>query len=473
LETVPADVTSPATTAAPAGAAGLGQSSRWLVFGVMSIGLFMASTDATIVATALPTLHHALRARINWSGWTITAYQLGQTVAMPVAGRISDQLGRKRVFIVCVVLFTVSSLLCGLAQDIYVLVALRFVQALGGGAFMPSATGIIADRFGSDRDRAIGLFTSIFPLGALVGPVIGAVILNYWSWRGIFFVNVPIGAVLFVLAVRFLPASRPEQAPRTDLAGACLLGVMIFAVMYGVTNLGNGHTGFGTPTVLAPVLTGLALTVVFYRRAGRMAAPIIPVRLLRGSGFLVMNFINFVFGICALGFGALVPLYAQERYRLPALEAGTLLTARAVGMMLVAAAASFMLRRTGYRPPMLVGFGIIAAGLALLTLSPVVGSAYLWLAGAAAVTGLGIGMAGPASNNATLALAPADVAAIAGLRGMFRQAGAIIGVSATTAFVARSSAEGAALGDSFLVLAIMLVLVLPLVFTVPDNRGGW
>lgn len=460
---------SPATEAGAPGR----DASRWFVFGIMSIGLFMASTDATIVATALPTLHHALRARLNWSGWTITAYQLGQTVAMPVAGRISDQFGRKRVFVYSVVLFTVTSLLCGLANDVYVLVGLRFVQALGGGAFMPSATGIIADRFGSDRDRAIGLFTSIFPLGALAGPPIGAVILTYWSWRGIFFVNVPIGLVLLVLAVRFLPASRPRDTGRADLPGVALLGGLIFAVMFGVTNLGEPGRGPASASVLLPLLVAIGLAMLFWRRAGSVAAPIIPRRLLQGRGFLVMNFLNVVFGMTALGFGAVVPLYAQERYHLASLEAGTLLTARAVGMMLVAAAASFLLRRTGYRPPMLLGFGTIAGGLYLLTISPLIGSPYVWLAIGAAVTGVGIGVAGPASNNATLALAPQDVAAIAGLRGMFRQAGAIVAISVTTAYTARTADQAAALGHSFLALAVLLAAMLPVVLTVPENRGGW
>src|SRR5579862_7278307 len=118
---------------------------------------------------------------------------------MPTAGTISDMYGRKKVFIGAVVLFTTASLCCGLATNIYMLVALRALQALGGGAFMPSATGIVTDLFGADRDRAIGMFTSIFPIGVIVGPVLGGVFVTYWSWRGIFLVNIPVGAALLVL----------------------------------------------------------------------------------------------------------------------------------------------------------------------------------------------------------------------------------------------------------------------------------
>jgi MFS family permease len=119
---------------------------RYLVFAVVSVALFMASVDQTIVATALPTLQRDLHARVNWSSWTITIYALGQILVMPLAGSISDQLGRKRVFLGAIVVFTTASLLCGLSQNIYELVAMRAIQAIGGGAFMPSATGIVADQ---------------------------------------------------------------------------------------------------------------------------------------------------------------------------------------------------------------------------------------------------------------------------------------------------------------------------------------
>ena len=173
---------------------------RRLIFAIVSMGLFMSSVDQTIVATALPAIERELHAPINWSGWTITIYALGQVLAMPMAGKISDMYGRKKVYLIAIVLFTVTSLACGLATNIYVLVSLRVLQALGGGALMPSATGIVSDHFGRDRDRALGMFTSIFPIGGIVGPIIGGVFVAWWSWRGIFLVNVPIGIVLLVLA---------------------------------------------------------------------------------------------------------------------------------------------------------------------------------------------------------------------------------------------------------------------------------
>src|SRR6202000_1863355 len=169
---------------------------RWLIFAIVSIGLFMASIEPAIVANALPGIERELHSGINWSSWTITVYALGQVIAMPMAGKISDMYGRKKVFMVSAAIFTVASLCCGLAPNIAVLLLARFIQALGGGAFMPSATGIVSDHFGEQRDRAVGMFTSIFPIGGIVGPILGGLFVNYWSWRGIFLVNVPVGIVL-------------------------------------------------------------------------------------------------------------------------------------------------------------------------------------------------------------------------------------------------------------------------------------
>jgi EmrB/QacA subfamily drug resistance transporter len=466
--TAPLPAPSRASEAAPTGSG----HSKWLVFAIVSIALFMSSVDQTIVATGLQTLRRALHTQINWTSWTITAYELGLVVAMPISGRIADQLGRKRVFLMAAVLFTGSSLLCGLSNNIGLLIGLRVAQAVGGAAFMPSASGIIVDLFGKDRSRALGLFSSIFPLGALVGPILGGVLISDWSWRAMFLVNVPIGVAFTLLAARYLPDSVPRRG-RTDIAGAVLLGGAVLGSMLAITKLGDAG---GTPVSTAfalPMLGAAACGAYFWWRSGRMDQPLIPMHLLKGRVFGAMNLINFVWGSCAIGFGALVPLYAQDQYHLSPLASGTLLTARAVGEIALAGLTSFLLHRTGYRAPMMVGFLLVAVGLVLLTVHPLVGGPYGWLSFGAALTGVGIGISAPASNNATLEFSPDDIGAISGLRGATRQSGAIIGVAVTTSVVARSANEGAMLGHSFLVLAVLLALLIPLVLIVPDGPRAW
>ena len=347
------------------------------------------------------------------------------------------------------------------------------MQALGGGAFMPSATGIVSDHFGSNRDRAVGMFSSIFPIGGIIGPIMGGVFVTYWSWRGIFLINVPIGIVVIVLAAKFIPKTAPKAASHVDFRGVLLLGLTILSGMFAISYLGSGEAPIYSPIFLAGLLVSVLGGYRFLRHARVDPNAFIPIRLLRGRGFGVVNLVNLLFGASALGFGALVPLYAEDRYQIGSLSAGTLLTARAVGMICVAGLAVFALRRTGYRAPLIVGSIVVALGLVMMAIKPIGLSDLTWLAIAAAITGLGMGFSVPASNNASLQLAPTQVAAISGLRGMFRQSGAILAVSVTTAVLARSSDPGVMLGHIFLVFTGVVLLTIPLIARIPDHRGRW
>jgi EmrB/QacA subfamily drug resistance transporter len=446
---------------------------RWLVFGIVSVALFMSSIDQTIVATALTAIQHDLHARINWSGWTITIYALGQVLVMPVAGKLSDQFGRKKIFLISISLFTVASLACGFADNIYVLVVLRAIQSIGGGGLMPSASGIVADQFGKDRDRALGMFASIYPIGSIVGPIAGGIFVATWSWRGIFLINVPIGLVLILMVVRFIPYSAPTAASKIDVRGVALLAIAVLSAMFGITWLGSGNVALDNPITLACEALALLIGWQFVRHLKRTAEPVIPLRFLHGRGFKVINIVNFIYGATVLGFGALVPLYAEQRYGIQPLEAGTLLTARGCGMICVAAIAVMALRRTGYRLPITVGFLIIVGGLVLMSLAPLILSPYAWLAVGGAIIGLGVGLSTPASNNASLQLAPDHIAAISGLRGMFRQSGGIMAVSIVTAILARSPNPGLMQAHILLVLAALLVSTLPLIRFIPEYHSGW
>lgn len=446
---------------------------RLALFATVSIALFMASVDQTIVATALPAIQHDLHAQVNWSAWTITVYALGQVLVMPLAGKFGDQYGRKQIFLGAVALFTAASLCCGLADNIYLLIVLRFIQALGGGALMPSATGIIAERFGAGRDRALGLFSSIFPIGGIVGPVLGGVFVTYWSWRGIFLVNIPVGLVLLAFGAVVIPQIPHRRDPQLDISGVLLLGATLLSAMLGIGYLGGTDSNPLSAFFLLPECIAVLAAIAFIRHIARAPSPFVSLRFLTGRDFGVMNLLNFLYGSAVLGFAPLVPLYAETRFHLAALPAGTLLTARAVGMIAVAAASVWLLRRTGYRWPIAVGFVLCGVGLVATASTPHALSAYAWLALGTGVCGVGMGIATPAANNATLQLAPEHAAAVAGLRGMFRQAGAITAVSITAAIVARSADPGIAQAHTFLVFAAIIIGSLPLVLLVPDHRGRW
>ena len=445
------------------------QPQRHLVFAIVAVALAMASLDATIVSTALKPIQEELHAPITWGAWTITAYNLAQVVVMPLAGKISDLYGRKRVFLCAAVIFAVSSLLCGTAQNIYVLVGLRALQAIGGGAFMPSASGIVADQYGRNKVRALGLFTSIFSIGGVTGPIVGGFIVTYWSWRGVFFVNIPFSIVMITLAAVFLPSGTRQRGTRLDVWGAATLACFLLGTMFSITELGDGAPVLGA-RFLAPLVGALVAVTLFIRHSRRAEAPFVPARLLVGHGFGTMNLVNFLFGSFSIGTSALLPLYAQDHYGIPPLESGTLLTIRALGMICVTGLAVAAMHRTGYRRPIMLGISVVSTGLILVSLSPLGHvSPYLWLSVSAGITGLGMGVAMPAANNATIYLAPTQVAAISGLRGMSRQAGGLISISIATAVAAQSANPGHALGIAFLSLAVAALCILPLAMRIPDE----
>ncbi len=441
----------------------------WLMFGIVSIALFMSSLDGTIVATGLPTLRHALHAGINWAAWTMIGYQLGLVVAFPIAGRVADSIGRKRVFMGAAVLFTTSSLLCGFALNIGMLIGLRVVQAAGAAAFMPSASGIVMESFGENRHRALGLFSSIFPLGALVGPIFGGIILATWSWRGLFLVNVPIGLTFTLLAWRFLP-SPAGQGGRPDFVGALFLGGGVLGLMLAITDAGSRTVGITSPACVLPLAFSVLCGWAFMHHSARAENPLIPAHLLKGRVFVATNGVNFVWGACAIGFGSLVPLFAEDRYGLSPLASGTLLTARAIGEIMLAVFAAVLIHRTGYRVPIIFGITLIAGGLAMIATRPELFSPYVWLTIGAAITGLGTGLSAPAANNASVELAPDDVGSITGLRGSARQGGAIIGIALATSVAAHTGHEVQSLTQAFFVLSILLLCMVPVVFLVPDGR---
>jgi MFS family permease len=277
---------------------------------------------------------------------------------------------------------------------------------------------------------------------------------------------------LIALGMRFIPKSVPKPSGGIDVRGVCLLASMILTGMFAISVLGD--LSGASPAFYLPLIVSIGLGYGFVRHTKRSDAPFIPLRLLAGRGFATMNVLNVLYGSAALGFGALVPLYAENRYGIHIAGAGTLLSARAVGMICVAAAAAMMLRRTGYRLPMIVGFTAIAIGLVMLFVPCPHGfPPYWWLALWSMLTGLGMGVSAPATNNATLQLAPDQVAQIAGLRGTFRQSGGILYVSLATAILARSAHPGLTQSHFFLLQAVVLMVMISLVWLVPEHKGSW
>jgi MFS family permease len=311
----------------------------------------------------------------------------------------------------------------------------------------------------------------------MIGPIFGGLFVTYWTWRGIFFVNVPLGMAVIALGLRYIPRDHPKEhgaMPKIDSMGMAQLGIGLVAGMLAASHLGERGAHVLSPLFLVPSALAIVALWAFFRHISRAAHPFIAPRLIHGEGFRAVNMVNGLLGGLTAGAVALVPLYATERYGLNALDASTLLVAQGVAAIILSILAALILRRTGYRRPLYLGAVVIIAGLILLALSPEAGiSPYIWLAGSAFLIGAGSGTINPATRNAGLQLEPERSSTLAALRSMSMQIGTIVMVTIATALLATSKKPGVMQAQIFFVSALVLVASLPLIARVPEHRGSW
>jgi len=451
---------------------------RYFIFATAALGILMYSTDATAVAVAFPSFIKELGSNILWSGWTISIYYIGVTMTTPIAGNLSDTLGRKKVFLISLALFTLSSLACGLAPNIYVLVACRLLQGMGGASFLPTASGIVSDHSPESRATAIGLFSSIFNIGNIIGPNLGGWIVSRFSWRYIFYINLPIGLLLTGMILLLLKDSKVSSQSRVDLGGALLLAGTLLFIMFGLNVIGDS---LSVPAALLAALfvtSGLCLAILFLRHEKGTSQPIIDLSLLRSRPFLASNLLNTVMGAGFFGLYAFMPLYVTSVHKLSTLMSGVIMTPRSIGLIPASVVTSFLLRRWGYRRP--IAWGLSTAGCAVVLLTPGfpfwgMCAANLGTIGLLSVlilaSGVGAGIANPGANNACIELMPEKVATIMGLRGMFRTIGGAAGIFIITFILHLSSSPVTGFKITFISFGLALLFAIPLVLMVPDGRS--
>jgi len=451
--------------------------SQYLIFITVSLALFLAGIAGTSVAIALEPIRTSFGVSVVLVGWVIGIYQLALTASMPVVGKISDVIGRKPTYVSCVGLFVAGSLGSALAPNIFVLIACRFVQALGGGGFMPAAVGIVADEFPNSRQKAIGLFSSIFPIGQIVGPVLGGWLVGSFGWRAAFWFNVPVGLFVLVLALSLLRVSSGRKKS-IDLAGAVLLVACLSCVMCALSLMAYAES---TPMWL---LVGLLLTasvvigVVFVRHESGVPDAIVDLEILKERPFIAANLYNFIYGAGVVGIMSLIPMFAVAVYGISYLESGLILIPRAIGMFITSFTCSMLMMRWGYRWPIVFGTLLAIVSLLLLGLEPgslkILGgdlSGIVILTLIMLIMGLGVGLAAPASNNACIELMPHRAATITGIRGMFRQAGGAVSITVATLVMQQMNDLAAGFQVVFIGLAIVMLATFPAIFMMPGSPG--
>jgi EmrB/QacA subfamily drug resistance transporter len=336
----------------------------WVVAGVVIVGMVMSILDTTIVNVALDTLGRDLHSPIAQIQWVITGYLLSLAAVIPITGWAARRFGARQVYLTSLVLFTVGSALCAVANTTTTLVLCRVLQGAGGGMIMPVAQLIMAQVAGPKRmGRVMGVVSMPAMLAPILGPVVGGLILAHLHWSWIFLVNVPIGLLAFVLGWRLVPHTDSGEAGRLDVRGLVLLSTASTAIVYGLSQLGLGSS-VGSPKVVLPTLAGVLLAAVFCWHALRIERPLLDVRLYANRVFAGASFTTFGVGAALFGAMILVPLYYQQVRGESVIATGLLCGPQGIGALVAMPIAGRLTERFG-------GGRIALGGVSLLALSTI------------------------------------------------------------------------------------------------------
>lgn len=386
---------SPRSTPTPAEAAqaGIPTYSRRQILVIMSglmMGMFLASLDQTIVSTALTTIARDFN-RLDLYSWVVTAYLLTSTASTPLYGKISDQFGRKRIFQASIVVFLIGSALSGLSQNMYQLIAFRGLQGIGAGGLMTLALAIVGDVISPrERGRYQGYFGAVFAVSSVVGPLLGGFLVDQASWRWVFYVNLPLGAIALVVINRVLKLDHSPRKSKVDVLGSAFIvgGVSLFLI--GVQIAGNAARL--TTSSFAFGISGLVLIAAFIWWESMASEPILPLHLFRDRVFTVANTLGFVTGSIMFGALIFIPLYLQTVRGVSPTMSGLRLLPMLAGVLITSITTGQLVSRFGiYKIFIIAGTGILTIGLAIMTTISVTTGAWA-LSGMLFVVGLGLGL---------------------------------------------------------------------------------
>jgi EmrB/QacA subfamily drug resistance transporter len=363
----------------------------WAISSVVILGAVMSILDTTIVNVAIDTLARDLHASLGTIQWVATGYMLALATVIPLAGWATERFGSRRLFLLSAGMFAVGSALCGFAWSAESLIGFRVLQGLGGGMLMPVGMTILTRAAGPQRvGRVMSVIGVPMLLAPVAGPVLGGWLVQDASWRYIFFVNVPIGAVSILLALRILDRDVPAREERLDWRGLLLLSPGLTALVYGLAETAS-NGGLGSDRVLASLTLGLLLIGAFVVHALRTERPLIDLRLFARRGFAAGAATTFLLGGALFGAMILLPLYYQVVRGEDALTAGLLLAPQGLGAAVVMPLSGRATDRSGAGRVVLTGLVLVLVSTLAFT-AVGAGTPYWLLIGALFVRGLGLGM---------------------------------------------------------------------------------
>ena len=452
-------------------------SRKWHVMAAVAMGIFLATIDGSIVNLALPTLVRDLQADFPTVQWVVLAYLLTLATLLLSVGRLADMLGKKAIYTLGFVIFTAGSVLCGLSPSIYWLIGFRVLQAVGAAMILALGAAIVTEAFPpSERGKALGLIGSAVSIGIVVGPTLGGILIDAFSWHAIFFVNLPVGVAGTLMSMRFVPDIRPIGRQRFDFLGAFLLCASLLCLLFGLT-VGQ-QLGFGDSRIVMLFAGFVAFIAAFIAVELRARQPMIDLRLFRNQLFSVNLLTGFITFVALAGSLFLMPFYLENALGYGTRQVGLLMASVPIGLGVTSPISGSLSDRFGTRR-------IAAIGLAALLLS------YLLLSTLATDTsaigfilrfaplGIGMGIFQSPNNSAVMGTAPRERLGVAsGLLAITRTVGQTTGIAvlgavwagrvlvytgrplpggATSAPV---EAQVAALHEAYLVMAALMAVAL-------------
>jgi EmrB/QacA subfamily drug resistance transporter len=385
---------------------------RWVVAATV-LGSGMAALDATVVGIALPAIGRNFHAGVSSLQWVVDGYTLTLAGLLLLGGTLGDSYGRRKMFVVGTVWFAVASLLCGLAPSVGILIAARALQGVGGALLTPGSLAILQASFAqNDRMAAIGAWSGLGGVATAIGPFVGGYLIDAVSWRLVFFINLPVAAVVVAISARHVPETKaPGPAPPLDIRGAACISGALAGITYGL--IAASSYGWGSVAVLVPLAVGLALLGLFVLVEDKEPNPMLPLGLFKSRQFTAANAVTFVVYGALGGLLFLVPVVLQVSHGYSPVEAGASLLPVTFIMLLLSSRSGALATRIGPRLQMTVGPLVIAASFLLFARLENSGDYLTVVFPAAVVFGLGVAIMVAPLTATALAAAPADHAGVA------------------------------------------------------------